>query len=429
MEEKFLYHIWDAGHLRNDLQTVSGKAVKIVYQGQYNTFRGPDFVNAIISLNGENMQGAVEIHIDTNDWQKHAHQEDHFYNTVILHVVHKHSGQAPHTIKENGELVEILEIKDQLSEDIEKLITIIGTEGVKSGDSYCDLLSALDSDHLYAILSAHGKQRFTGKVRRFNAALSLSDFDQILYEGIMEAMGYDKNKFNTLQLAQSVPFCNLKQWVDEGLDLYGLSSILLVSSGLLQKSQNRIEQELYNKLLDAYERQSCYARKLTIDWQLFRIRPLNHPLHRIILICSLFFSSMPLGLLNRLITEVETGSPDPKTRYKRFRALLGKQENAIIPSRHLGSSVINNIYLNIYLPIMYLYAQKMADQNLAESIMLSWNNFTALADNYITRFMCRHVNSSQVKAVNAKSLYQQGLMDIFYRFCRFHRCEECKQSG
>jgi len=52
MDEKFLYHIWDEGHLAANLKTVSGKDLKVNYQGQFNTFRGPDFVNAIISVEG-----------------------------------------------------------------------------------------------------------------------------------------------------------------------------------------------------------------------------------------------------------------------------------------------------------------------------------------------------------------------------------------
>lgn len=43
MEERFLYHIWDAGHMRNELRTVSGKSVQVKYQGQYNTNRGRTF--------------------------------------------------------------------------------------------------------------------------------------------------------------------------------------------------------------------------------------------------------------------------------------------------------------------------------------------------------------------------------------------------
>lgn len=428
MEEKFLYHIWDAGHLKNELRTVSGKSLKVIYQGQYNTFRGPDFVNTIIDLEGEHLQGAVEIHVNTNDWQKHSHQEDHFYNNVILHVVLTHCGEAMHTIKENGELAEILEIKDQLSEDIEKLISTIANGSLNSGNEYCDLLSALDNDHLLAILSQHGRQRLAGKVRRFNASLSLSDFDQILYEGFMEAIGYDKNKFNTAQLAQGLPYRKLQEWVQEGLDYSGLVSILLCSSGLLAKSKNRIGEELYRQLIQEYEKQTFYARKVAIDWQLFRIRPANHPLPRIVLLSSFLYKCMHNGLLDVFLKNIEINSPDPKTRYKRFQQLLNSKDCPMLPGTALGPSVIDNSYLNIYLPIMYLYAQKMADTDMANLIMESWNSFGALAENYITRFMSRHINAGQMKLVNSKSLYQQGMIDIFYRFCRFKRCEECKQS-
>ncbi|HPU99617.1 MAG TPA: DUF2851 family protein, partial [Candidatus Cloacimonas acidaminovorans] len=284
MDEKFLYHIWDEGHLAPNLKTVSGKDLKVNYQGQFNTFRGPDFINAIISIDGEDLQGAVEIHKNTQDWIKHSHQEDVFYNQVILHIVLHNDSPLPFTMKENGELVEILELKNQLSDEIQKLLADIGDKNLASGSDYCDLLSAIDNDRLLSILTISGKQRFMSKVRRFNASLALSDFDQILYEGMMEAAGYDKNKFNLFQLAQSIPFAKLKEWHKEGLKSDEMISIFLGSSGLLLKSRNRLNGELYETLSHSFESQRFYARKINVDWQLFRIRPGNHPVFRLILL-------------------------------------------------------------------------------------------------------------------------------------------------
>ncbi|MDD4309753.1 MAG: DUF2851 family protein [Candidatus Cloacimonetes bacterium] len=430
MEEKFLHHIWDANHLCSQLKTVSGKELKVVYQGQYNTFRGPDFVNAIINLDGEDIQGSVEIHQNTHDWQRHSHHEDHFYNKVILHVVLNHMGKDKLTIKEDGEFVEILELKDQLSSDIQKLIIEIGDAHINSKTDYCDLLSAIDNARLFTILSVHGKQRFMGKVKRFNASLSLSSFNQILYEGLMEAAGYDKNKFNLQQLAQSITYANLCAWINEGMSAVQMIGIICGSSGLLTKCQKMILPQQLTAIMEAYEEQRFYARKLFIDWQLFRIRPANQPLNRIILLSEFIFSSARPGLLNDFLQNVESSLPDPKARFKLFSGLFKAQPNSMLPlSKGLGPSVIDNMYLNIYLPIMYLYAQKHADTALAVAIMESWNCFGALVENHVTRFMCRHINPSQIKEVNKKSLYQQGLMDIFYRHCRYHLCEECKQSG
>ena len=429
MDEKFLYHIWDAGHLLTPLKTVSGKTLQVKYQGQYNTARGPDFHNVIIELNGEILRGDVEIHLHSYDWIAHNHHEDPHYNQVILHIV-MDAGQQQYTIKEDGKTIEILELKNQLSEDIQKLLSDLGDKVLTSGNDYCDLLSAIDNDRLFSILSFSGKQRFMSKVRRFNASLSLSDFDQILYEGMMEAAGYDKNKFNLFQLAQSIPFAKLKEWYQEGLKTDEMISIFVGSSGLLLKSRNRLNNEFYNTLSRSYESQRFYARKINVDWQLFRIRPGNHPFFRLILLCEFLYNCLQDGVLNFFLNTVEAAKPAPQKRYQTFRKQFKpKQEGLLQNNPGLGITVINNIYINIYLPILYLYYQKLARTEMTESVLQSYLTFKALPENYITRFMCNHINSSQVKAVNNKTLYQQGLIDIYYRFCRYHLCSECTKQN
>jgi hypothetical protein len=338
-----------------------------------------------------------------------------------------HNTAQPWTQKENGELVEILELQNQLSEDIQKLIRSYQEEPKSKLSDYCARLSAIDNDHLAGILTQHGMQRFLNKVKRFNASLTLSDFDQILYEGMMEAAGYDKNKFNLGQLAQSITYANLQSWQVEGLDVKGAVSILLCSSGLLLKSKNRIPKDFYDSVTAAYESQRFYARNISIDWQLFRIRPGNHPLFRLVILAEFLFSSLHGGLLKHFLEFVESSSPSPKTRYASFVKLFIPPTKSILGQQTgLSKTVLNNIYINIYLPVMFLYAQKLAQNELADSILQSYTSFSALPENYITRFMSKHINCSQQKMANSKTLYQQGLMDIFYCYCRYHLCSQCK---
>lgn len=426
MDEKFLYHIWDAGHIQAELKTVSGKSLKIIYAGQFNTNRGPDFVNAILNINGEELQGSVEIHLNTLDWLHHNHHEDMYFNPVVLHVVQKHNGNLMHTIKENGELVEILELQNQLSEDIEKLMSEAEATAKYPAGTFCDLLSGIDKDHLLSILSWNGRMRLAGKVRRFNAALSLSDFDQILYEGIMEAAGYDKNKLNMAQLAQALPFARLQEWHRAGMTVTELTAILSISGGLLEKSKARITPQVYNTLLSAYEKQAWQGRKIPIDWQLFRIRPCNHPLKRLFILSEFLFASLEKGLLQRFSSVIESGNPSPKERQQRFMMMLGEAVSHL-PEQHskLGKSVISNIYLNIYLPIMLLFAQKMANGQMQESLETSWDSFPALSDNYITRYMKRHINPGNQDHLKGRSLYQQGLINLYHSYCRYHLCTHC----
>jgi len=134
--------------------------------------------------------------------------------------------------------------------------------------------------------------------------------------------------------------------------------------------------------------------------------------------------------LNFFLNTVEAAKPVPQKRYQTFRKQFKpKQEGLLQNNPGLGITVINNIYINIYLPILYLYYQKLARTEMTESVLQSYLTFKALPENYITRFMCNHINPGQVSTVNKKTLYQQGLIDIYYRFCRYHLCSECTKQN
>ncbi|MBW6513403.1 MAG: DUF2851 family protein [Candidatus Syntrophosphaera sp.] len=428
MEEKFLYHIWDAGHLLTPLKTVSGKTLQVSYQGQYNTNRGPDFRNVIVSLDGEILRGDVEIHINSYDWNAHEHHEDPHFNNVILHVV-MNAGKQQITIKQNGETAEILELKDQLSEDIRKLLESPLVPSGEDRSTYCELLSAIDNDRLLSILANWGLRRFKNKVRRFNASLLLSDFDQVFYEGVMEALGYDKNKQNMLSLAQTVHLKSIRSWQEQGMTPLELVAIFCCASGLLDKSQNRLEGSLLELLRQTYERQKFYARKLDLPWQLFRIRPGNHPIYRIFAMGSLIARTSEQSFLNYFLDQFETGSfQGGKSRSSFARSFAQSTLPGAEKLPKLGQGLISSIFVNIFLPISYMYYDKHGDAASQQRVMAVYADFPALQENHITRFMGRYMSATHSKLANSKTIYQQGLIEIFHRFCHYHLCAECVNS-
>jgi hypothetical protein len=89
--EKFLYHIWDAQHLVAILKTVSGKPVKIMFPGRWNTDAGPDFKDVIIEIDNKVLRGDVEIDLQTYNWNSHNHNENPNFNSVILEVVYQYN--------------------------------------------------------------------------------------------------------------------------------------------------------------------------------------------------------------------------------------------------------------------------------------------------------------------------------------------------
>ncbi len=426
MDEKFLYHIWDAGHLKSNLKTVSGKPVKVIYQGQFNTNRGPDFCNVILQIGDEAIKGNVEIHLKTGDWLAHSHDDDYHYDSVILHVVLKHNQTQDYTISADGTPIEILELDKQLSEDIQKLLAEHIPEQESGLNRYCELLSAIDNDALFSTLGIYGKLRFHSKVRRFNAMLSISDFDQLLYEGMMEAMGYDKNKLNLISLAQGIPISLIRSWYAEGLSSEELKSIFLCSSGLLSRSHKLLPAENIEDLRQIYELQHHYARNLNTDWQLFRIRPLSHPVYRLIALLDLLYESLGSGTISFFLERIEATSKDHKHRLRLFMDLFDNNATPKLPKP--GKSLINTMLINIYLPILYLYYEKHAQYGKRDAILADWLDADAYDENHITRFMSKHINENQRRKVNSRSAYQQGMIELYHRHCRYHLCTECQRA-
>ena len=425
MEEKFLYHIWDAGHLLSPLKTSGGKNLQVVYQGQFNTGRGPDFRNVIISLDGETLKGDVEIHINSYDWIAHEHHEDRYYNNVILHVV-MNAAQQQYTLREDGQAVEILELKNQISDDIRKLLDSAPVLGKVEHSNYCDLLSAVDNDTLISILSSSGMSRFRNKMRRFNAGLMLSDFDQVYYEGMMEALGYEKNKHNMLRLAQAIPLSNIREWQKEGLSALELVSILCCSSGLLDKCRNSLGAELHTAIASTFETQRFFAKEVDIDWQLFRIRPASHPVFRLVFMAALLHKTASQGLLSFFMEQVLSSRSNPRESFKAFAGIFAQ---TTFPGAETlpqpGSGLIGNIYINIFLPIACMYAEKHSLADEKTYLTSCYQAHPGLMENHILRFMSRYLSATHYKLMISKSIHQQGLIEIFHKHCHYHLCQDC----
>ena len=108
MNEKLLHFIWQFQYYnKSSLTTVSGDALHILFQGNLNRDQGPDFTDARVMIGGTVWAGMIELHCKTTDWQKHGHDADRNYNTVVLHVVWEHDAERND--------IPVLELKDRVS--------------------------------------------------------------------------------------------------------------------------------------------------------------------------------------------------------------------------------------------------------------------------------------------------------------------------
>lgn len=90
--EASLTQHWDAVASSGvSLPLDDGGHVYILSPGERNHGSGPDYVSAVLLLNGELRTGDIELHVVEDDWFKHGHNGNCTYSNVILHVVAQRS--------------------------------------------------------------------------------------------------------------------------------------------------------------------------------------------------------------------------------------------------------------------------------------------------------------------------------------------------
>ncbi len=205
-----------------------------------NSDGGPDFCNAKIKIGGVTYSGDVEIHRTVFEWFQHQHQEDPRYNKVILHVILETTSNTPPTFVLSGRQIPILVLGRFLSDSIQTVWqkAILDERAKKSETIPCfNKNNNLTSEVMDHWLTKLAIERLELKLRRFDERLkqlsneyrltlhewqrpygepptegeygeippplpelTQKDFskkelwEQILYEGVMEGLGYSKNR-------------------------------------------------------------------------------------------------------------------------------------------------------------------------------------------------------------------------------------------
>src|SRR6218665_3378549 len=86
--EDLLHYIWQYQLFdKNQLATDHNQTLSVLKTGIRNPNSGPDFENSRVVIGDLEWAGKVEIHIKSSDWEKHNHEKDEAYESVILHVV------------------------------------------------------------------------------------------------------------------------------------------------------------------------------------------------------------------------------------------------------------------------------------------------------------------------------------------------------
>jgi hypothetical protein len=416
VDERLLVRIWARQLISEEsLVTGSGEKVQVIYPGKENRDSGPDFLGAVIATeDGGLLVGDIELHLKASDWRGHGHGRDPSYNGLILQVVW--DGEAP-VVLQNGTAVPTLSLRRCLVGSLEEVRCWASIDKAPAEPCH-DALCRLGADEMGRLLDEAGEERFRLKASRFAAGMAEEPPPQVLYQGIMEALGYARNKEPFQELARRLPLESLEA-VCRGRDYQEqvalLRALLLGMAGLLPRGA--AEWEWVWRCLGDREPLSLSR------WHLFRVRPENHPARRLTGAAHLLARFRDEGLLEGVLRLVGESRSDIGLLEAGF--MVGSEGYRSLGRRALiGQGRAREIVVNIALPFAFAWAEANSEASLAKAALWLYRIYPKSGENGITRGLTRLLGSKASGLVDSASR-QQGLLHLDKTFCRQRRCDIC----
>ncbi len=201
--EEFLHYVWQQRlFTQNGLYDCANQSLNIVQPGVLNPHAGPDFNNAKIQIGDTLWAGNVEIHIKASDWQRHHHQLDEAYDSVILHVVWQNDAAV---YRSNGTLIPTLALEKLVSPSL-----IAKYEYLKENTNWIPCQSQLPSLDAFVVQQWLHRVLVERLENKSEAILSLNqqlqgNWEQTFYVTLAQAFGFKVNALPFTMLAQALP--------------------------------------------------------------------------------------------------------------------------------------------------------------------------------------------------------------------------------
>lgn len=215
--EKLLQKIW----LRRDFDlerayTAGGQRIRVLHPGRWNLLGGPDFKSARLRFDdGPEIEGDVELHIESSDWDAHGHARDPAYDRVVLHVVLFPPGEEKDSKGARGP-IPVLPLLTILLHDLEEYAAEEAVENLaqRPASQIVERLGALQPPELLGLMRRHAEARWNQKVHFAQLRIQRLGWREACHVTALEILGYRFNRAPMLRVATRWP---LKDWL--GADL------------------------------------------------------------------------------------------------------------------------------------------------------------------------------------------------------------------
>lgn len=395
------------------LATVDGREVVVLDPGQLNTDAGPDFFNAKVIIDGKLWAGNVEMHIRASDWQRHGHQNNRAYDSVVLHVVWHDDAPVHRT---NGELIPQLVLQPT-----ERFANVLQSMTASTLEIPCQSRISEVSDLLRAeTIQRMAYERLADKVKRVEQLLTNSrgNWEEACYITLARTLGFGINSDAFERLARSTPLITLFKHSDSRIQL---EALLFGQAGLIPATAtDRYTETLQREY--AFLQHKYQLTPLPAEaWRLFRIRPQNFPLRRISMLAH--YVEQGFGMISRL-TQAETldelyhALTPQLSHYWCEHFTFGHQLEQATATQ-LSHTSLDLMVINTAVPLLYAYGALNARPELCQRAVTMLEAIRP-ENNKITRTFAQ----AGIECTDA--LTSQALIHLKRNYCEPRKCIFCK---
>ncbi|MEZ4700346.1 MAG: DUF2851 family protein [Rhodothermales bacterium] len=433
--ERLLHDIWATQRFdRAELSLVDGRRLQVAHPGLPNPHGGPDFRDARIEIEGAWLDGDIELHIASGDWQSHRHERDPAYNGTVLHVTLFPDVFTGRLRREDGVVLPECVLAPRLQAPLRSLL--YDFHRLQQDSLPCaSMLGQVDPQRVGRWIETLGVRRVASrKTELANAYLAEPDLESMLHRAVFHALGAEPNGHALEELARRLPLSIVRRLVDP-LDLEALH---LGTAGFLPVPRTallRSDRPASDAIVELETRYEALNARLGIvpmsasAWQFFRLRPANFPTLRIAQAAALiqsggFLHQDPVGDAIRALRS--GASPDaffalfdtPPSRFWNEHYRFGKRSR----SHHdagIGRPRRERILLNAVAPLLALVAEQHQDMALEEAVFAALRRCKPERDHITARF-------DALERIPQHAVATQGLHALFRSYCQEARCLSCE---
>ena len=448
IDEDFVQKLWNNERFFNaNLLSIDGKEVRVLKPGVWNHEEGPDFMHAEIEINGKLHVGDVEIHVRSSEWYAHKHHLNSRYNRVILQAVLFDDDFNLRARLQNGKRIPTLELLKWIDAPIGDLFDETKKAEADTSD-FCRVTgNRLNIESLKNVFESLGTERFLEKADAVRLLRTRLNFEQILYEGIMEALGYSQNSKPLRELAQRVPFADLDHKSEHEIQaiLFGVAGLL---PSQLEKPLPATEKEnplivALETLWETSEHAASPDRMKASQWRFGKIRPYNFPTRRIAAMSQLLFHSKGSLMMYFLPTCERAATADtPET----LRTIRKELLNLLIlepmhywethsnfgkggtqKAKLIGEARALDIMINKILPVAYIWAVESESPKLQDAILKLYSAYAKMQENSLIRQVEKQVftEAQPMRLIKPTAKIQQGIIRLYKNYCADQLCDLC----